>query len=194
MDLEMRWGRGNLRSFSRSCLMYGRLTSSVFSISTTLRIYLENQQIEFPDLEINWTYVDRPETGTMSGSHILVQSLNSIGSWHLTVLLVHVVSSGAGIISDPDTEVLNLHWALLRDLQKWKIRILKHSNTALCNRIPRSSWRFLHLPSWPFSTSSRSTRNETLQQRCLVQKFSCGTTLGLGWPRKASDGQWPGIL
>lgn len=26
------------------------------------------------------TYVDRPETGTMSGSHILVQSLNSIGS------------------------------------------------------------------------------------------------------------------
>lgn len=52
----------------------------------------------------------------MSGSHILVHCLNSIGSRHLTVLLVHVVGARAGVISDPDTEVLDLQWALLGDL------------------------------------------------------------------------------
>merc|ERR1711977_593778 len=51
----------------------------------------------------------------MSGSHILVHSLNSIGSCHLAVLLVHVVGTRARIVSDPDTEVLDLHWALLVD-------------------------------------------------------------------------------
>ena len=53
----------------------------------------------------------------MSGSHILVESLDSIGSRHLTVLLVHVVGAGAGVVSEPDTEVLDLQWALLVDLQ-----------------------------------------------------------------------------
>jgi hypothetical protein len=52
----------------------------------------------------------------MSGSHVLVQSLNSIGSRHLTVLLVHVVGSGARIVTDPDAEVLDLHWAFLVNL------------------------------------------------------------------------------
>ena len=62
------------------------------------------------------TYVDGPETGAMSGSHVLVHSLDGIRSRHLAVLLVHVVGAGAGVISDPDTEVLDLQWALLRDL------------------------------------------------------------------------------
>jgi hypothetical protein len=53
----------------------------------------------------------------MSGSHVLVHSLNGIGSRHLTVLLVHVVGAGAGVVSDPDTEVLDLQWALLVDLR-----------------------------------------------------------------------------
>ena len=54
----------------------------------------------------------------MSGSHVLVHSLNSIGSRHLAVLLVHVVGSGAGVVSDPDTKVLDLQWTLLVDLEK----------------------------------------------------------------------------
>jgi len=67
------------------------------------------------------TYVDGPESGTMSGSHVKVESLNSIGSCHLTVLLVHVVGAGARVVTDPDTEVLDLHWALLVDLKRHKV-------------------------------------------------------------------------
>jgi len=59
--------------------------------------------------------VNGSETGTVSGGHVLVESLNSICSGHLTVLLVHVVSSGAGVVSNPDTEVLDLERALLVD-------------------------------------------------------------------------------
>jgi Holliday junction resolvasome RuvABC ATP-dependent DNA helicase subunit len=62
------------------------------------------------------TYVNGTETGSMSGSHILVHGLDGIGSGHLAVLLVHVVGTRARIISDPDAEVLDLQWALLRDL------------------------------------------------------------------------------
>lgn len=64
------------------------------------------------------TYVDGPEASTVTGSHVGVQSLDGIGSRHLTELLVHVVSAGAGVVADPDTEVLDGLGALLSDLQK----------------------------------------------------------------------------
>jgi len=47
--------------------------------------------LELNDLE----NVNRPKTGTMSGSHILVQSNDGIASGHFTVLLVHVVCTRA---------------------------------------------------------------------------------------------------
>lgn len=62
------------------------------------------------------TYVDGAESGTVTGSHVLVERVDSIGSRHFSELLVHVVSSGAGIVADPDTEVLDLEWSLLGDL------------------------------------------------------------------------------
>lgn len=52
----------------------------------------------------------------MSGGHVLVESLHSIGPRHLTVLLVHVVGARAGIVTDPDTKVLDLERALLVNL------------------------------------------------------------------------------
>ena len=52
----------------------------------------------------------------MTSSHILVQSFDSIGPRHLPVLLVHVVGAGAGIIANPDTEVLDFLGAFLVDL------------------------------------------------------------------------------
>lgn len=61
-------------------------------------------------------YVDGPESGTMSGSHILVQGLDGIGSRHLAILLVHVVGAGSGVVSNPDTKVLDLQGTLLMDL------------------------------------------------------------------------------
>ena len=61
------------------------------------------------------TYVDGTETGTVAGSHVLVESLNGLGTAHLTELLVHVVGTGARVVADPDTEVLDLQVTLLGD-------------------------------------------------------------------------------
>ena len=52
----------------------------------------------------------------MAGSHILVKSLDSRDAGQLTVLLVHVVGTGAGVVADPDAEVLDLEGVLLADL------------------------------------------------------------------------------
>lgn len=60
--------------------------------------------------------MDAPETSTVARGHILVQRDNSVGARHLTVLLVHVVGAGARIVTDPDTEVLDLQRVLLVDL------------------------------------------------------------------------------
>jgi len=65
--------------------------------------------------------MNRPETGSVSGSHVLVESLNSICSGHFTVLLVHVVGSGAGIVTDPDTKIFDLQGALLVDLAIYRL-------------------------------------------------------------------------
>jgi hypothetical protein len=66
------------------------------------------------------TYVDGAETGTVTGSHVLVEGLNSVAAGHLTELLVHVVGAGAGVVADPDTEVLDLEGTLLVNLDENK--------------------------------------------------------------------------
>lgn len=65
---------------------------------------------------VHCTYLDRPEAGSVTGGHILVQSVDGGNAGHLTVLLVHVVGAGARVVADPDTEVLDLLGALLGDL------------------------------------------------------------------------------
>ena len=61
--------------------------------------------------------MNRPESGAVAGSHVLVESLNSLRSRHLSVLLVHVVSAGSGVVSDPDAEVLDAERVLLGNLR-----------------------------------------------------------------------------
>ena len=53
------------------------------------------------------TYVDRTEAGSMSGSHVLVQALDSICTAKVTEFLVHVMRSRPRIITEPDTEVFD---------------------------------------------------------------------------------------
>lgn len=78
---------------------------------------LHRNLLEKPEgLRVQGAYVNRPESGSMAGSHILVEAVHGIGSGQLAVLLVHVVGAGARVISDPDTEVLDLLGALLEDL------------------------------------------------------------------------------
>lgn len=64
--------------------------------------------------------MDRPEASTVTGGHVGVQSLGSISSGELAVLLVHVVGAGARVVSDPDTEVLDLGGVLLVQLYEKK--------------------------------------------------------------------------
>ena len=63
------------------------------------------------------THVDRPETGTVPCSHILVEGLDGIGTGELTELLVHVVRAGARVVAEPDTKVLDLERLLFVDLR-----------------------------------------------------------------------------
>ena len=62
------------------------------------------------------THVDRPETGTVAGSHVLVERLDGVRTGELTELLVHVVCARARVVAEPDAEVLHLQRLLLRDL------------------------------------------------------------------------------
>ena len=64
------------------------------------------------------TYVDGAEAGTVTSSHVLVESLDGVGAAHLTELLVHVVGTGARVVTDPDAEVLDLEGTLLVDLRR----------------------------------------------------------------------------
>lgn len=61
--------------------------------------------------------MDGPESSTVAGGHVLVESLDGVRSGHLSVLLVHVVSTGSGVVSDPDAEVLDTEGVLLGDLR-----------------------------------------------------------------------------
>lgn len=71
--------------------MYGRRTSDAFSISTTLRIYLKVSLYLSKDI---WeAHLDRPEPGTVAGSHVLVKRLGSIDSGDLAKLLVHIMGA-----------------------------------------------------------------------------------------------------
>lgn len=67
----------------------------------------------------------------MPRSHVLVHGLYGVAARHLAVLLVHVVRAGAGVVADPDTEVLDLGWALLVDLPHHRISTASRSRASL---------------------------------------------------------------
>ena len=60
--------------------------------------------------------MDRPETSPVPRRHILVQTPDRIRTRELTELLVHVVGTATRVVTDPDTEVLDLQWLLLMNL------------------------------------------------------------------------------
>ena len=60
--------------------------------------------------------MDRTEAGTVPGSHVLVQALDGVCPRELTEFLVHVMCAGPGVVTEPDTEVLDLQRFLLVDL------------------------------------------------------------------------------
>lgn len=100
--------------------MYGRLTSSVFASSTTFRIYTDTcQHLNNSGAPCDGaiTYLDGSETRSVSGGHVLIESLDRVGPGHFPVLLVHVVRAGPRVVPKPDSNVLDLQGALLMDLR-----------------------------------------------------------------------------
>ena len=64
-----------------------------------------------------YMYLDRPETSTVAGSHVLVEGLDGGSTRELTELLVHVVRPGTRVVAEPDAEVLHLKRLLLLNLE-----------------------------------------------------------------------------
>jgi hypothetical protein len=77
--------------------MYGRRMSAVFSISATLRICRREEQtvsyLKSPSIYNKATHMDRGESSSVSGGHVLVHRCDGVGSGELTVLLVQVVGT-----------------------------------------------------------------------------------------------------
>jgi len=57
-----------------------------------------------------------PEASAVAGGHVLIHALDRGAAVHLAVLLVHVVGAGAGVVAQPDAEVLDFERVLLVDL------------------------------------------------------------------------------
>ena len=129
------------------------------------------------------TCLDIPETRTVAGSHVLVEGIDGLGPGHLTVLLVHVVGTGARVVTDPDTEVLDLLGALLVDLSESAMRfeiLLDCVITWFTDTI--SPLAFLILRSLP-----RKYQNRDLATTSLGAKMRMRKSFGVGL---ASLGRW----
>jgi len=60
--------------------------------------------------------LDSVSPGSVPGSHVPVALGDSGRDGQVPVLTVHVVGAGPGVVSQPDTEVLDLKWLPLPDL------------------------------------------------------------------------------
>ena len=54
--------------------------------------------------------VDRSKSSSVSSSQVLVHGFNGTDSGNISVFFVHVVDTRSGVVSDPDTEGLDLGW------------------------------------------------------------------------------------
>jgi len=85
--------------------------------------------------------MDRPETSAVPGGHILVEGLDGIGARKLAVLFVHVVSSAAGVIADPDSKVLDFLRTLLMDhVQRYNLTGTLFDLPELLEEIPEAGF------------------------------------------------------
>lgn len=90
-------------------------------------------------------YLDRVRAGPVSGAHIAVALRDGAADAQVAVLAVHVVDSRAGLVAQPDAEVLDLDGALLWDFLEFimvlvntlhipkTIGSIKQSYCTMCN-------------------------------------------------------------
>lgn len=75
--------------------------------------------------------MNRPEPRPMPARHILIHGLHGITPRHLAVLLIHVVRAGAGVVAEPDTEVLDFLRLLFVDLSR-RVSLLLSVGAMIC--------------------------------------------------------------
>jgi hypothetical protein len=78
----------------------------------------------YEEEESEETYMNRPEPRTMPSSHILIEALDGIRTCQLTVFLVHVMCTRTRVVTEPDTEVLDLQRFLFVDLKNGQSQTL----------------------------------------------------------------------
>ena len=107
------------------------------------------------------TYLNLPEARSVTGGHVLVESLDGGNAGHLTVLLVHVVRAGARVVAQPDAEVLGLQRLGLGDLRggmsaaremRWRSGPGPQLSPMLC---PSHRTLSFVLPAWPLMLLQR---------------------------------------
>lgn len=77
---------------------------------------------------LHFDYLDGVSSGAMTSSHVAVALRHSSAHGQVSVLSVHVVSTGTRVVSQPDAKVLDLDRRLLCDL-KIHLNRLKIINT-----------------------------------------------------------------
>jgi hypothetical protein len=114
--------------------------------------------------------MNAPESSSVSCSHVLVQGLNSGGAGKVTVLFVHIVGAGAGVVSNPDTKVLDFGRAFLgNDL---------HADNLTCGLLDLSE--LLHeVPVSGFGDNAVGCKD--------LETVELGSRISLGWQVAAND-------
>lgn len=82
----------------------GQVLLDVLSLDVFSLLQLDNLQ------DVNLS-----KSSSVSSGQILVHGLNGTNSGNVSVLLVHVVNTGSGFVSNPNTVSLDLGWSGLRD-------------------------------------------------------------------------------
>lgn len=149
----------SLRLDSREDLGVSSLGDSVWKWELDLRVveHLDSgslglRSVDWLDLED----VDTVSLGTMTGSHVTVALGDGSSDGVVTVLSVHVVVSGTGIVLEPDSVVLDGSGVLLEllldreDLSVGLLHTTKHGD-----EVPETGLgddmvggEDLHLPDW----------------------------------------------
>lgn len=75
-----------------------------------------NENKSITEVQKQWAgdrYLNWMSTSAMAGSHVRVALCDCTSDGQVAVLTVHVVCTWTGIVSKPDSEVLDLQWSLL---------------------------------------------------------------------------------
>ena len=116
--LHEKVGFGSLVSGLELPAWWSHLTEHQWELDfTVVKLFGALPLAEFGRDSCSLNDLDAREPDTVSGCHLSVHLLNGSVQGSVTVLLVHVVVSSSALVPQPDSEVLDGCWVLLKDLE-----------------------------------------------------------------------------